>query len=83
MTKPTTAFLTKVAVALVTAVLIGGGTAIMDAQATNSVQNQRLDQLEKTGQRMDALSDKLDVTNQNVAALNAVLQERGRDEASH
>lgn len=74
MTKPTAPFVTKIAAALVTAILIWGGSSLVASANEDAVQNQRLDQLEKNGERMDALSAKLDVTNTNVAVLNERLR---------
>jgi len=77
-TEAITAGLTKLAVGVVTAVTIGGGAAIIKSSAANAVQDQRLSALERNAEKMDALSDKLDETNKNVAILNARL-EAGRE----
>lgn len=65
-----TALFTKVAVGVATAAAVGGGAALLTATSTNAVQDQRITALERNAEKMDALSDKLDETNKNVAVLN-------------
>lgn len=70
------AVFTKIAIAIASAGVIGGGSALLAATNTNSVQDQRLEQLEQDRQSMDTLRDALSETNKNVAVLNARLEER-------
>jgi hypothetical protein len=74
--KDPSAWISKTAVGVLTAVLIAGGTSIIAAAKTNSVQDQRIQMLENDRARMDRLSEKLDETNRNVAVLNALLKEK-------
>lgn len=66
--------LTKIALGIATAASIGGGTAIIRASSTNAVQDQRLTVLEQDRAEMHELSQKLEVTDRNIAVLNEKLE---------
>lgn len=72
--------LTKVAAGVLVAVTVGGGSAMVANAKTDAVQEQRITTLESNQQKMDALSDKLDETNKNVAVLNERLNQEVKRE---
>lgn len=63
-------WLGKLALTVAGAATVAGGGAVITSAKTNAVQDVRISTLETTVEKMDELSDKLDVTNQQVAILN-------------
>lgn len=80
MTLNLSSMLAKFAVGVATAVSLAGGTAIVQGAQTNAVQDQRLLVLEQDRAQMHELSNKLDLTNRNVAVLNERLHEEAQED---
>lgn len=73
------AWATKAVSAIATATVIGGGTMVLNSHKDNARQDQELHSLQQSVGRIDALSDKLDETNKNLAELNGYM--RGQRDA--
>jgi len=69
---------TKAVAVIGSATVLGGGAMVLTAHRENAVQTNQIVQLEQSVGRIDALSEKLDLTNTNLAELNGYL--RGRSE---
>jgi hypothetical protein len=70
----------KLAMAIASATVIGGGTMVLNLHRNDAVQDEKLIQLQTTMQKMDSLDDKLDTTLRAVAVLNVQLRQEDNDE---
>lgn len=64
----------KLGLAAATAALLGGGGMVLKHNVDNTVQDVRIERLEKAVEKVEALSDKLDETNTNLQLLNAKIE---------
>lgn len=73
-TEITSDILNKILAGVATAAALAGGSAIIKSAETNSVQNQRLNSVEKTVETISVLSDDLNTTAHEVALLRKELE---------
>lgn len=66
----------KVLIGVATAASLAGGTAIIKAAETNAVQDVRIERIEKTAEKMDALNDTMNETKTEVALLRKEMEKR-------
>lgn len=66
----------KVLIGVATAASLAGGTAIIKAAETNAVQDVRIERIEKTAEKMDALNDTMNETKNEVALLRKEMEKR-------
>lgn len=70
----------KLGLAAATAALLGGGSMVLKHNVDNTVQDVRIERVEKAVERIEELSDKLDETNANLMLLSAKLESRTTNE---
>lgn len=70
----------KLGLAAATAALLGGGGMVLKNNVDNTVQDLRIERLEKAVERVEELSDKLDETNANLKLLSAKMEASTADE---
>lgn len=64
----------KLGLAAATAALLGGGGMVLKHNVDNTVQDVRIERLEKAVEKIEKLSDKLDETNANLKLLSAKME---------
>jgi len=74
-------FLHKVALAVASATVVGGGSMVLTAHTNLATQEVRIERVEKAVEKIDALSEKLDETNLNLQLLNAKMEARAAHES--
>ena len=77
----TLTLLHKVAIAVASATVVGGGSMVMSAHTGLATQEVRIERVEKAVEKIDALSEKLDETNANLKVLSAKLEARAAHES--
>lgn len=63
-------FLQKIALAVASATILGGGSMVLAAHTDNARQEVRIERVEQALQKVDELNSKLDQTNANILILN-------------